>query len=116
MIYLGLTGGLRVSELVGLRIDEVRFDGRYVELRVRAMLGTKEVAAPRCSTAVRTPSFASMRAARWTPPSGLNLTRHPSDEIRMSAKFVTFRVGEALYCGLTAALLTKFLPTLWSYT
>lgn len=29
---LCLTGGLRVSELVGLRIDELRFDGRYVEL------------------------------------------------------------------------------------
>lgn len=35
MIYLGFTGGLRVSELVGLRIDDVRFDGRYVEIRVR---------------------------------------------------------------------------------
>ncbi len=50
MLYLGLTGGLRVSELVGLRLDNVRFDGRYVEIRVlgkgrkeRALLLWKEV-------------------------------------------------------------------------
>lgn len=41
MLYLGLTGGLRVSELVGLRLDEVRFEGRYVEIRVRGK-GRKE--------------------------------------------------------------------------
>ena len=50
MLYLGLTGGLRVSELVGLRLDDVRFDGRFVEIRVhgkgrkeRALLLWKEV-------------------------------------------------------------------------
>jgi len=50
MLYLGLTGGLRVSELVGLRLDDVRFDGRYVEIRVlgkgrkeRVLLLWKEV-------------------------------------------------------------------------
>ncbi|MGH7355821.1 MAG: tyrosine-type recombinase/integrase [Candidatus Rokuibacteriota bacterium] len=35
MLLLALTGGLRVSELVGLRVDEVEFTGRYVDVRVR---------------------------------------------------------------------------------
>jgi integrase/recombinase XerD len=35
MLYLALTGGLRVSELVGTRLDEVDFTGRYVDVRVR---------------------------------------------------------------------------------
>jgi len=35
MLLLGLAGGLRVSELVGLRLDAVQFTGRYVDVRVR---------------------------------------------------------------------------------
>ncbi len=35
MLHLALTGGLRVSELVGLRLDEVEFNGRYIDVRVR---------------------------------------------------------------------------------
>ena len=35
MLLLALAGGLRVSELVGLRIDEMHFNGRYLDLRVR---------------------------------------------------------------------------------
>jgi integrase/recombinase XerD len=34
MLQLALSGGLRVSELVGLRIEAVTFDGRYVDVRV----------------------------------------------------------------------------------
>jgi len=41
MLYLCLTGGLRVSELVGLHTTELRFDGRYLEVRVRGK-GRKE--------------------------------------------------------------------------
>jgi len=50
MIYLGITGGLRVSELVGVRIESVRFEGRYVEIcllgkgrRERSLLLWKQV-------------------------------------------------------------------------
>lgn len=35
MLLLALAGGLRVSELVGVRIDEVEFSGRYIHVRVR---------------------------------------------------------------------------------
>ena len=34
MLYLSLTGGLRVSELVGLRLDDVAFSSRDVDLHV----------------------------------------------------------------------------------
>ena len=35
MLMLALAAGLRVSELVGMRLDEVEFNGRYVDVRVR---------------------------------------------------------------------------------
>jgi site-specific recombinase XerD len=35
MLLLAVAGGLRVSELIGLRIHEVQFNGRYVDVRVR---------------------------------------------------------------------------------
>lgn len=35
MFAVALAGGLRVSELVGIRLSEVTFDGRYVELHIR---------------------------------------------------------------------------------
>jgi integrase/recombinase XerD len=35
MLQLELAGGLRVSELVGLRLNEVEFNGRYVNMLVR---------------------------------------------------------------------------------
>lgn len=41
MLYLALAAGLRVSELVGIHIDDLRFDGRYVKLQVRGK-GRKE--------------------------------------------------------------------------
>ena len=35
MLHLALAAGLRASELVSLRVDDLRFDGKYVEVRVR---------------------------------------------------------------------------------
>ena len=41
LLYVAVTGGLRVSELVGLRVGEVVFRGNYMDLRVRGK-GRKE--------------------------------------------------------------------------
>lgn len=35
LLLMGFAGGLRVSEIVGLRLDDLSFDGAYLELRVR---------------------------------------------------------------------------------
>ncbi len=77
MLYLGLTGGLRVSELVGLRLDDVRFDGRYVEILVhgkgrkeRALLLWKEV-----GDAIR--AWLAIRGAAACPELFLTATAQP---------------------------------------
>lgn len=41
MFHVALTGGLRVSELVGLRVDELTFRDKYLDLRIRGK-GRKE--------------------------------------------------------------------------
>lgn len=41
LLHVGITGGLRVSELVGLRVDELTFRDRYLDLRIRGK-GRKE--------------------------------------------------------------------------
>jgi site-specific recombinase XerD len=41
LLHLAVTGGLRVSEIVGLRTDEVSFRGSYMDARVRGK-GRKE--------------------------------------------------------------------------
>lgn len=35
ILLMGFAGGLRVSEIVGLRLEDLSFDGAYLELRVR---------------------------------------------------------------------------------
>ena len=77
MLYLGLTGGLRASELVGLRLDDVRFDGRHVEIRVhgkgrkeRALLLWKEV-----GNAIR--AWLAIRGAAACPELFLTATAQP---------------------------------------
>jgi integrase/recombinase XerD len=41
LLHVAVTGGLRVSELVGLRMDDIAFRGNYLDLRVRGK-GRKE--------------------------------------------------------------------------
>jgi len=77
MLYLGLTGGLRVSELVGVRLDNVRFEGQYVEIRVlgkgrkeRALLLWKQV-----GDALR--AWLAIRGAATCPELFLSATGKP---------------------------------------
>jgi site-specific recombinase XerD len=51
IFYMGFAGGLRVSEIVGLRLDDLTFDGRYLDVHVcgkgrkhRALVLWQEVA------------------------------------------------------------------------
>ena len=41
LLHVGVTGGLRVSELVGLRVDDLTFRDRYLDLHIRGK-GRKE--------------------------------------------------------------------------
>jgi len=41
LLHVAVTGGLRVSELVGIRVDDLTFRGNYLDLRVRGK-GRKE--------------------------------------------------------------------------
>ena len=41
LLHVGITGGLRVSELVGLRVDDLTFRDRYLDLHIRGK-GRKE--------------------------------------------------------------------------
>ena len=41
LLHVGIAGGLRVSELVGLRVDEMTFRDRYLDLHIRGK-GRKE--------------------------------------------------------------------------
>ena len=64
MLYMAVAAGLRASEIVTLRLDEIALDGRYLEVRVRgkgrrhrALVLWKEVAdAVRAWLAVRGPA------------------------------------------------------------
>jgi site-specific recombinase XerC len=73
ILYMGFAGGLRVSEIVGLRVDDLTFDGRYVEVHVlgkgrkhRALALWKEVAeALRAWLAVRGVAAAPELFLNW---------------------------------------------------
>ena len=77
MLYLGLTGGLRVSELVGLRLDDVQFQDRYVEIRVRGK-GRKERALllwKQVGDAIR--AWLAIRGQTASPELFVAATSHP---------------------------------------
>jgi site-specific recombinase XerD len=77
MIHLTLSGGLRVSELVGIRLDDVEFKGRYLEVRIRGK-GRRErtlILWKSVATAVR--AWMAVRGTAAAPELFLNARGDP---------------------------------------
>ncbi len=66
MLYLGFAAGLRVSELVGLRLDDLELEGPYASLLVRGK-GRKQRRLPLWKEAVR--ALRAWLAVRGSPPT-----------------------------------------------
>ena len=80
MLYLAITAGLRVSELVGLRLNDVTFTGRYVDLHVRGK-GRKEHAHALEGGRRRRAGVAG-RAGRGARSRALSQCPRPGDDAR----------------------------------
>lgn len=77
MIHLALDGGLRVSELVGIRLGDVDFNGRYLEVRIRGK-GRRErtlILWKSVASAIR--AWLAVRGNAAAPELFLNAWRHP---------------------------------------
>lgn len=72
LLLIGFAGGLRVSEIVGLRLDDLTFEGAYVDLRIRGK-GRKQrglVLWREVADAIR--AWLAVRGAAATPEVFLN--------------------------------------------
>ncbi len=90
MLYLGFAAGLRVSELVGLRLDDIELDGPYPSLLVRGK-GRQRRRLPLWEEATR-----ALRA--WMAVRG---------DARVPEVFVNVR-GEALTCSGFTYIVKKY--------
>ena len=90
MLYLGFAAGLRVAELVGLRLDDVELDGPYPSILVRGK-GRQQRRLPLWKEATR-----ALRA--WLAVRG----HAPVPEVFLN------RRGEALTCSGFSYLLRKY--------
>jgi site-specific recombinase XerD len=77
MIHLALSGGLRVSELVGIRLDEVDFNGRYLEVRVRGKGRRERILILWKSVADAIRSWLAVRGKATAPELFLNAWGRP---------------------------------------
>lgn len=93
MLYLGLAAGLRVSELVGLRLDAVELDGPYPSILVCGK-GRQQRRLPLWKEAARV-----LRA--WLSVRG----NAPTPEVFLNAR------GETLTCAGFTYILTKHVKT-----
>ncbi len=90
MLYLGFAAGLRVSELVGLRLDDIELDGPYPSILVRGK-GRQQRRLPLWKEAART-----LRA--WLAVRG----DAPVPEVFLNVR------GEALTCSGFSYILKKY--------
>ena len=72
MLSLALSGGLRVSELVGLRVDQVEFSGRYVDVRIRGKGGRERALTLWKSVGDAIRAWLALRAGGAAPEMFLN--------------------------------------------
>jgi len=90
MLYMGFAAGLRVSELVGLRIDDLELDEPYPSILVRGK-GRQQRRLPMWKEATR--ALRAWLAVRgWSPVPEVFLNRR----------------GEALTCSGFSYILTKY--------
>ncbi|HEX8111066.1 MAG TPA: tyrosine-type recombinase/integrase [Kofleriaceae bacterium] len=66
MLHVALAGGLRVSELIGIRMDDLRFDGPYVDVLAFAARGARS-ASSACGSASAIPFAPGSRFAATRP-------------------------------------------------
>jgi integrase/recombinase XerD len=72
MLILGLAGGLRVSELVGVHVNDVQFSGSYVHIRVRGKGRRERVRILWKSVADAIRAWLALRGQPITPELFLN--------------------------------------------
>lgn len=77
MLHVALAGGLRVSELVGLRLDEIKFDGRYVDLRIRGKGRRERVLSLWNTVAASLRAWMAIRGTAASPEVFLNAWGEP---------------------------------------
>ena len=99
MLYLGFAAGLRVSELVGLRLDDIELDGPYPSLLVRGK-GRRQRRLPLWKEATR--ALRAWLAVRGDAP--------PVPEVFLN------RRGEALTCSGFTYILKKHVHMARAYT
>jgi site-specific recombinase XerD len=72
MLHVAIAGGLRVSELVRLRLDEVTFEGRYVDLYVRGKGRRERVLSLWSAVATSLRAWLAIRGTASAPEMFLN--------------------------------------------